>query len=112
MAIGRHPVQHATHRKALPVTMPSWKNPIYTSTRVALPDDSASSSDITTSTPSLLSRCSTLATSSYAGSHAGSIYDESYSRSGIDVVDELWCGFDACFRPMRMDSSLAKQVYL
>jgi biogenesis of lysosome-related organelles complex 1 subunit KXD1 len=104
----RHYSSYPTPHKALPITMPS-KAPAYnySLSRVALsPPEMSDSSTYSESRSS--GRSYSARSSDYAGSQS-SDYD-SYSHSGVDVVDMLSERMNSAFDPIRMDKSLARQA--
>jgi hypothetical protein len=109
----RHPVSYGSHQKALPVTLPPpGKGPMYTQpiSRVADAPEFSDSSTTYSSSGRSGGSFSVRSGSSYAGSHSGTDYDSHYSRSGIDVVEELSERMNSAFDPLRLDKSLAKQA--
>lgn len=104
----RHYSSYPTAHKPLPITMPS-KAPAYNYplSRVALsPPEMSDSSTYSESRSS--GRSYSARSSDYAGSQS-SDYD-SYSNSGVDVVDMLSERMNSAFDPIRMDKSLARQA--
>ncbi|OAP56461.1 hypothetical protein AYL99_09640 [Fonsecaea erecta] len=107
-AYSRHPTSYVSHQKALPITMPSGKAPVYSypQSRVL---DSPELSDTSTSYTGSRTSAGSYSRSSYAPSHSSGDFD-SYTHSGVDVVDMLSDKMNAAFDPIRLDRSLAKQA--
>ena len=104
----RHYSSYATPHKTLPITMPS-KAPAYNYpvSRVALSPPEMSDSS-TYSDGHSSSRSYSVRSGDYAGSQSSD--HDSYSHSGVDVVDMLSERMNSAFDPIRMDKSLARQA--
>ena len=99
------------------MTLPYGKSPVYsqpTSRVEHTPEYSDASTSYSSSRGSAGSYSvgsrSVKSGSSYAGSHSGRDYDSGYSRSGVDVMEELTDRMGGMLNPIPLDRSLAKQA--